>query len=168
MEPTRSTNQNSSFYQYLIENAFDVVHTIDEKGNYKYISPSFERVLGYTLDEIKSKPAVDMVHADDLPHIMQELQKLFAKPGTSSRSQARIRHKNGDYLVMDIFATNLLHIPEVTGIVVNSHNITDIKQIQKELEQRIHDLEELNKLMVGRELRMAELKKEVTKLTSED
>lgn len=67
------------------------------------------------------------------------------------------------------------------GTLARSFNtmMTKLKQLYSTLEEKVHDktkelaekldeLEKLNKLMVGRELRMIELKKEIKKLKGED
>ncbi len=45
-----------------------------------------------------------------------------------------------------------------------SFDITDLKRAQDELAQKLKDVEKFNKLMVGREVRVLELKKEINDL----
>ncbi len=49
-------------------------------------------------------------------------------------------------------------------VIIRISDITDRKKAEEELEQRSKEMERLNTLMIGRELRMAELKKEIESL----
>ena len=53
----------------------------------------------------------------------------------------------------------------IIGVVVLSRDITERKQAEEELKQRMEELERFNHATVGRELRMVELKKEVNELS---
>jgi diguanylate cyclase (GGDEF)-like protein/PAS domain S-box-containing protein len=47
-------------YRMLAENAFDVIWTIDlASGRYTYVSPSVERLRGYTVDEVMQQTLAD-------------------------------------------------------------------------------------------------------------
>jgi PAS domain S-box-containing protein len=53
------------------------------------------------------------------------------------------------------------------GAISSARDITDIAQTEIDLKKKNRELEETNSVMVGRELRMIELKKEVNKLLKE-
>jgi PAS domain-containing protein len=51
-----------------------------------------------------------------------------------------------------------------TGIIGVSRNITERKNAERDLRQKMDELERFNDLSVGRELKMIELKKEINLL----
>lgn len=53
---------------------------------------------------------------------------------------------------------------QITELVISSDDITDLKQAQEDLSRRTEELEKFNALMIGREIKMAELKKRVSEL----
>jgi PAS domain S-box-containing protein len=53
---------------------------------------------------------------------------------------------------------------EVIGVAVLARDLTQPKRLEVELNNKISELEKFNKIMVGRELRMAELKQEINEL----
>jgi len=97
--------------------------------------------------------------------------ELLQSPGQTRTAELRLRHKDGSYRNVDIIGRNLLNNPAVAGIVLNSRDITERKRVEQELRQRLDELkvanEKLagfNRVAVGRELRMVELKQEVNAL----
>ncbi|HEY9420409.1 MAG TPA: ATP-binding protein, partial [Thermoanaerobaculia bacterium] len=61
-------------------------------GYFKQINPTWERVLGYTSEELKSKPFVEFVHPDDRGATAGEAQRLSIGSGTldfENRYQAK-------------------------------------------------------------------------------
>src|SRR6266568_5167339 len=81
----------------LIENATDIITVLNRDGTRRYVSPSIERSLGYTPEELIGKNAFDLVHPDDA----NELMKLFAaglsSPGFTVSRNFRIRHRDGSW-----------------------------------------------------------------------
>jgi uncharacterized protein YabN with tetrapyrrole methylase and pyrophosphatase domain len=53
---------------------------------------------------------------------------------------------------------------EFTGILSVLTDISEIKSLDKEIKSKLEELEHFNKLMIGRELRMVELKKRIKEL----
>lgn len=43
----------------------DAVRVVDAEGHFLFVSASFERILGYTRDEVLGRRAFDLVHPDD-------------------------------------------------------------------------------------------------------
>lgn len=50
------------------------------------------------------------------------------------------------------------------GVIMVARNVTDTKEMEKRMKEKMSELESLNKLMVGRELKMVELKKKIKEL----
>ena len=53
-------------FHALAENALDIVMVTDPDGTISYLSPSVERVLGYTPGEMLGTNTAEYVHPDDL------------------------------------------------------------------------------------------------------
>ncbi len=121
-------------FRSLIENAIDIIAILDEKGVFRYCSPSTERVLGYTIKQVVGYPATDFVHPDDTPLILQVLQEAIWHPEISQPSvEFRVRHRNGAWCSFEAVATSLLEDPAIRGVVINCHNITERKQAEEAL-----------------------------------
>ena len=55
----------------------------------------------------------------------------------------------------------------VIYLVAEGQNITNLKETKQELERKLHEINKMNQLMVGREIKMIELKKRIKKLEEE-
>ena len=52
-------------YRSLIENALDIVTILEADGTIQYISPSVEKVLGYSPSTLISDNFFRLIHSDD-------------------------------------------------------------------------------------------------------
>src|SRR5438552_2796494 len=65
-------------------------------GYFKELNPEWERALGFTLDELRAQPYVDLVHPDDRVSTLAEAAKLADGIETIS-FENRYRCKDGSY-----------------------------------------------------------------------
>ncbi len=127
-------------YRSLIENSLDLIAILNVDGTIRYVSPSHERLLGYALDELVGQNALMFVHPDDCARVREALEKLD-NPGAL---EFRFLHKDGSWRVVESFGRNLSHLPGVSGVVVNSRDITE----RRRLEEQLHHSQRLD--AVGR------------------
>jgi PAS domain S-box-containing protein len=95
-----------------------------------YISPGTERILGFKPAEIRSGEAFSDIHRDDIPRVKSWFDQCLANPGKPIATVARVRHKDGSWRTLEGMLTNLLHDPQVRGIVDIYRDIT--KRIEAE------------------------------------
>lgn len=128
----RELQEREARFRSIIENVNDVVLILDSRWTVRYQSPSLERVLGYSPQEFLGADILDYVHFDDI----EELQAAFMRPLSASRStsisECRVRHRNGDWRLMEGMVTNLLDDPAIEGFVTHGRDITDQKRAAEE------------------------------------
>jgi len=74
----------------------DLICVIGFDNRTRYLNSSWEEVLGYSHDELMSKPIVENVHPDDRASTFADMQKVRA--GTPTRCfENRYRCRNGSY-----------------------------------------------------------------------
>ncbi len=138
--------RREQWFRALIENAGDMITVLDEEGRVRYESPAVTRNLGYT--PASGASLYDRVHPDDRERLQKGLARLLAAPGTSATAEARVRHVDGSYRVFQARSTNLLHDPAVRGIVINSRDVTDARDLEVRLQQS-RKLEAIGRLAGG-------------------
>lgn len=125
-------------FQALIKNAFDVVKVVDLQSNTIFVSPSVERVLGYTPRELIGTNPLDFVHPDDLSRAVEALETVKQAGGAINTGALRARAKDGSWRMMEAVLQNLSDDADVRGIVMNYRDITE----RYESEQQLRMLEE--------------------------
>lgn len=112
-------------FRTLIEKSFDGVVLADAEGRAQYVSPSLQRILGFSEAELLGSAPLDVVHPADLPTVLERLQDLLQRPGQDSRMVYRICHKDGSYRWIEVVASNLTADPSVAALVLNLRDITE-------------------------------------------
>ncbi|HEX9163435.1 MAG TPA: PAS domain S-box protein [Thermoanaerobaculia bacterium] len=122
-------------FRALIENSSDIIAVVDAAGRVLYESPSAERILGFTSEELVGTSAFDRMHPDD----RQRVRALFVAGLAESRAIGRIEyrtlHKDGSWRSCEAIGLNMLQDPAVRGIIVTARDVTERKLIESELER---------------------------------
>ncbi|MEP6683209.1 MAG: PAS domain S-box protein [Parafilimonas sp.] len=121
-------------FRALIENGADAVLILTAEGRPTYVSPAVFRILGYTEEETKHLVLVQNIHPYDQAHVAQKMEECLAKPGIAIRGGiARVKHKNGTWVSMDATLTNMLHDPNINGIINNTWDVTETKIAEQKI-----------------------------------
>jgi PAS domain S-box-containing protein len=93
--PTNPTRGKPEQEQFMgVES--DLKVTIDKDGYFKWVSRSFEPVLGWSVEEMTARPWTDFVHPDDVDRSVAEASQVFLGD-EAVNFENRYRHKNGAY-----------------------------------------------------------------------
>lgn len=136
--------RNEKRFRAMIEQGEDAIAIVSKNGDTIYLSPTNEKILGYTNEEITAQKILDKKHPDDDERLKAIFENLISTPGKVIHEQWRTLHKNGQWIWLDITLTNLIHEPEIKGIVINYRNITSIKNAEQ---QKVFDENNLKSLI---------------------
>jgi PAS domain S-box-containing protein len=128
--------------------ALDMLGIGDFDGHLLQVNPAWEKVIGYSEDELKGAMPDQLVHPDDLAMILERVQIL--KQGLPVEYfELRCRHKDGSYRWIGWTAAPF---PAEKLIYIFGRNVTarkeaeeKILQLNGELEKRIAALTEVNR-----------------------
>ncbi len=182
MEQTLTVREKE--YRTLVENIPDFIVRYDTNLHRIYVNPAWEKASGLSADDVINKPSSDTprVSKPTVPEYVDGLRKVL-ETGT---------RRTLEFTWVNAFGTELFLeyaiLPEydscgkVTSVLAVGHDITEQKRFEEEkrrlneeLEQRVKErttelekknaeLDKLNRLFVGRELRMRELKEKIAQL----
>lgn len=124
-------------YKKLIESSPDGF-ALFERGELKYISPSYPRLLGYEPGAVGLEEILSRLHPEDAPRIGQAIAQGRAQKLTEQRYSYRSRHADGHYLWMeDHIRREFDENGEEVRAMINSREIGQLKQTQAELEEAL-------------------------------
>ena len=119
-------------FKSLVQDGGDLISIIDAEANYSYVSPTYYNVLGYMPEEFSSTNAFDFIHPDDVETVHGQFA-LLTSTNKLTLQPFRFKHKNGTWRWIETTVTNLMDEPSIQGIVANSRDITERKNIEEAL-----------------------------------
>ena len=112
-------------FRSLIQYSSDIITILNPDGTIRYESPAFYRLFGYREEKILGRSAFEFVHPDDLDRTMQIFREKLHVPGLAEPVVFKFRKADGGYLTLEVVGNNLLHDPNIQGIVVNCRDVTE-------------------------------------------
>ena len=136
-----SSSFNERRFFSLVQNASDLIMICGELGTILYQSPTAQAVWHYPANELLGVPLAGLVHRDDQPALTQIWQQLLESSSSPAGSEIRttelrLRDGAGNWRIVQLIVTNLLHDQAVQGLVVTIHDITERKAFEEQLTQQ--------------------------------
>jgi PAS domain S-box-containing protein len=123
-------------FRAITENTAQPIGLFDRNGILVYVNAATARVFGYEPAELVGVSGWTLIHEEDHPRAAASLAKLLAMPGQALElPRHRVRHRDGSWRWVEIFATNLLELPAVGAIVANYRDVTDRVALEEQLRQ---------------------------------
>lgn len=121
-------------FRALIENVSDLVAVIDCNGIIEFMSPSIERMGGYLPEDVIGRNLLEFVHPEDAFPALRHLKAVARNEDEPVRSDRRFRHRDGHWVVLETIAKNALNDPSIGGIVVSARDVTERRQVERQLQ----------------------------------
>jgi PAS domain S-box-containing protein len=121
-------------YQLLAEYSTDLITRHSPDGTCTYASPSCERILGYSPQEIVGRTNFEFILEEDIPIAQQVYPEILSKPIVQT-STYRVKHKLGHTIWFES-TCQAIKDPrngEITEIYATSRDISERKKFEKEL-----------------------------------
>lgn len=159
--------ESDSIYQAIVSSSKDAIVMMDNQGKISSWNLGAERLFGYTEKEVVGKDLHDLItvnkeHRENKTHL-----NVFFKTGKSpvlgKTIELPVKNRNKDQFVIELTVSATMLRDKWFGVGI-MRDITERKKMEDELRERVRSSEILNKVMVDREIRMIELKKEIADL----
>ena len=120
-------------FRLIGENAIDMIAVVTVDGERLYNSPSYQRWLGYTAEELEKTSAYEQIHPDDVAAVSAAAQEARST-GVGRRLEYRVRHKNGGWRVLESTASAVRNAEgAVEKLVIVNRDITERRELEQQL-----------------------------------
>jgi PAS domain S-box-containing protein len=153
-------------FRVIFEEAPDGYFISDLKGVFIDGNKAAQKLIGYKKEEIigKSMLKLNLISLDQIPRAAKRLAE-HALGKTSKPGEFILTRKDGSRVFTEI-SGNSIKIKGKNLVLGIVRDITDRKKIEEELKEKNNNLEKFNKLAIGREFRIIELKNKIKELES--
>ena len=134
-------------FRFISENITDFISIIDNDGRFLYASPSAEKVIGYTPEELIGEGSIYIIHPDDVPNFIEDVLEKAVFDKKESQLRYRVLSKKGEYYWVETYFKPIIDSKnETTSIICSTRDVTEREQLMKDLELALQKERELNEL----------------------
>jgi PAS domain S-box-containing protein len=170
----RELDKARAYAESLIKNAPDPVFVTDLQGKITLANNAVSQLLGFRTDEVVEQSVSRFISPEETRQFTEALREVVEK-GVSRNASLNPRAASGELIPTTLNASALR---DTDGNVIGALGILrdmrayqkavrDLEQSKSELQEKILDLEKFEEVVVGRELKMIALEKEIQALRLE-
>ena len=131
-------SHQENHFRSLVQGSSDVIMIADPDGVLRYVSPAAAGVYGRPAEELIGTRLPEMVHPEDLGHVLWEVQRYLAQSPSeepTARIECRIRSGTGEWLDVESTVNRYRD-----GLIFNCRDVSERVRLQAQLEHNaFHD-----------------------------
>jgi PAS domain S-box-containing protein len=170
----RELDEALAYATSLIENAPDPVFVSDLEGKITLANDAVSQLLGFRQDEVVEQSLSRFISPEESREFTAALREVVER-GVSRNSRLNPRSASGEVIPTTLNASALRdpdgRVIGAIGILRDMRAyeqvVRDLQESKSELQEKILDLEKFEEVVVGRELKMIALEKELESLQRE-
>jgi diguanylate cyclase (GGDEF)-like protein/PAS domain S-box-containing protein len=137
---TAQLRESEQRFQALVQHSSDVVTVIDGDGVVTYQSESISRVFGYDPEYFAGVALIERMLSETVPILTAAIEAVSSTAYATRVVEMPMLHADGHRCLAEVTLTNLLADPSVRGIVLNSRDISERKELEDQLvHEAFHD-----------------------------
>jgi PAS domain S-box-containing protein len=170
----RELDKARAYAESLIKNAPDPVFVSDLEGKIIEANDAVSELLGFRRDEVLEQSLSRFISEEETREFTAALREVVAR-GVTRNARLNPRAATGEVIPTTLNASALRdpdgNVIGAIGILRDMRAyeavVRDLEQSKTELQEKILDLEKFEEVVVGRELKMIALEKELENLRQE-
>ena len=129
----RQLVDREELFHLISENAADMIAVVDMDGKRIFNSVSYQKVLGYSQEELQASSGFEQIHPEDRERVKNAAAEA-RRTGVGKTLEYRLRHKNGAWLVLE--STSSV-IQDADGkpekLIIVNRDVTERKRAEETL-----------------------------------
>jgi PAS domain S-box-containing protein len=134
-------------FRSLIQSSADIIAVLDPAGDFLFLSPSFDTILGYHHTRTSIRNMFELVHPDDVRMVRERMQFSIEHPGVVHTLELRVRHADGSWRILEEIGSSSSWGEHDRVFIVNARDITGRKRAEETLLLRTKELDDRNRLI---------------------
>jgi len=127
-------------FHALVQHSSDVVTVVSAEACVLYQSESVQRVFGYPSQLLTGRRLTDLLDAESAAKLAAALLSVSERPYATTMIELSVRHRDRRVRQAEMTITNLLADQSVGGLVLNTRDISERKELQDQLvHEAYHD-----------------------------
>ncbi len=171
----RELDKARAYAESLIENAPDPVFVSDLEGKILQANEAVSQLLGFRTDEVVEQSLSRFISPEETREFTAALREVVER-GVTRNARLNPRSASGEIIPTTLNASALRDSDgKVIGAIgilrdmrAYEEVVRDLERSKSELQEKILDLEKFEEVVVGRELKMIALEKELETLQQEN
>lgn len=133
-------NASEQRYRFLVENAPDLVWSVDGKGYFSYLSEAVEQMTGWAAGELRGRHFGTIV-APDSRRLVVRTWRAMRDTGQEQRIRFTLARRDGSQMAVEIRAIAIRDAGELVGAHGAMRDMTEVANLERELRERAGELE---------------------------
>ncbi|HVE98278.1 MAG TPA: EAL domain-containing protein [Mycobacteriales bacterium] len=127
-------------FRSIVQGSSDVITICAADGTVMFQSQAEKALLGYSPGSLMRSDVTSFIHPDDRDRVLRQYAKALEEPDGTEVYECRVGTASGEWRDIESVVSNRLGDPNIRGVVINSRDITDRKQLERRLaHQSLHD-----------------------------
>jgi PAS domain S-box-containing protein len=149
LEMEKRLHQEEEFVRRLVASFPDVIVVVDRDGRHTFASDRVQEVLGSPPEGFVGEEFGGRAHPEDRSKLVEMFQNVINGKAALAQVEYRTRHADGNWRTLRSSAGPLFDASgEITGIVASARDVTESKEIERQLAQK-EKFSEMGQMMAG-------------------
>jgi diguanylate cyclase (GGDEF)-like protein/PAS domain S-box-containing protein len=127
-------------FHALVQHSSDVVTVVGADATVLYQSESVQRVFGWRARVLTGRRLTGLIDPESAARLDEAMRSVSGRPYATAVLEVSVRHRDRGHRQAEMTITNLLGDPSVGGLVLNTRDISERKELQEQLvHEAYHD-----------------------------
>lgn len=135
--------KSNELYKLIANNSSDLIAVVSKEGEFQYVSPSFESVLGYNVDQLKFSDLYKLILREDVSEVKRRVRYAYLMMSSIPSMEIRIQNSRNSIVCLEASINPVQDEGEYEGHLL--FVMRDISE-RKQADQRIEDLSSYDQL----------------------